>query len=840
MADVYINDNLFQFLSTSTLNIVGGGSITSSSNGDISLVPNGTGVVYVGSGSPSYLTPTSGELYVQGKSEFALGSYYAAGASIYGDGQNFYMAHYDIASYGGFKFRASAQTPDTNLILTGTVSNAYILCENADAGFDFGHAQATNPTLFIHSANQATNEWISFAHDQTYGLVSAGTALKLTTNNSGQIVLDPNGTALIVLENDAYLKGDIQFDGAGAVSTTSNGNISLVPNGTGVVYVGSGTPGHLTPTSGELYVQGKAEFDGFCYLDGNARVASYLDGAAANFSIQASDPAAHGCLRLQASAQTVDTTMFLTGTTSNHIVIAEYADRTFDFAHAQATDPTLFIHSANQSTSEWLSLTHDQTDGLISAGTGLKLTTSSNGDITLTPNGTGIVVCGTGSPSTITPSSGDLYVSGEGEFTGAVAFATGWTVVTGGTGASFYDNIPLMFGDSADCRIFFDASTNNAMMIGAPDSESRSVIIADTTDIGKNFDHANQSNPTLWVHAATDPDSDNTHWARMTHTGNNALFDSGTGLKLATDNNGNIIFLPDGTGVVVVGADNNGHLSGGDDLFVYDDLEVDGQIWCDGGMTIPDDTLLTFGTASDVGIEWNEDQTNAALEVGLGASNALIVCEKADMGTNWGHSAYTNPMLVLHSATTTANDYMRLCHNATDGILAVGSGGFIFKDASNDVFLLDGGIHGFPESSYCRVYSTDGQSMTNGDWTTIAFNGEVNDIRGEIAAGIFTATEDGVYQCSWATRSESTSWTAGEVWVAALSINSAETSLSFWYGNRWMCQTAGTYYAASVGSHAVKISAGSTLEIKVYHTQGAAVALDANARSCYFTVVKVQ
>lgn len=70
------------------------------------------------------------------------------------------------------------------------------------------------------------------------------------------------------------------------------------------------------------------------------------------------------------TTQTPDTGMFLTGTTSNHWVIAERQDSSFDFAHAQATDPTLFIHSHNQSTTQWLGLLHDGTNGTINVGAG--------------------------------------------------------------------------------------------------------------------------------------------------------------------------------------------------------------------------------------------------------------------------------------------------------------------------------------------------------------------------------------------------------------------------------------------------------------------------------------
>src|SRR3989344_7893249 len=70
------------------------------------------------------------------------------------------------------------------------------------------------------------------------------------------------------------------------------------------------------------------------------------------------------------TAQTVDALYIGTLAAQNTIIIAENADRTFDFAHAAQTNPTLFVHSAAQSTSQWISLTHDGSNGLIEVGTG--------------------------------------------------------------------------------------------------------------------------------------------------------------------------------------------------------------------------------------------------------------------------------------------------------------------------------------------------------------------------------------------------------------------------------------------------------------------------------------
>lgn len=70
------------------------------------------------------------------------------------------------------------------------------------------------------------------------------------------------------------------------------------------------------------------------------------------------------------TADTPDTFVCGLGTTSRSMLLVEAGDEAFDFAHALQTTPTLFIHSANQSTTQWLGLTHDGTNGVISTGTG--------------------------------------------------------------------------------------------------------------------------------------------------------------------------------------------------------------------------------------------------------------------------------------------------------------------------------------------------------------------------------------------------------------------------------------------------------------------------------------
>ena len=70
---------------------------------------------------------------------------------------------------GSIFFENSDQTPNSSMLCTSSLSNAWVMCERSDAvaPYDFAHALQVNPTLYIQSANQSATEWLSLTHDQT-------------------------------------------------------------------------------------------------------------------------------------------------------------------------------------------------------------------------------------------------------------------------------------------------------------------------------------------------------------------------------------------------------------------------------------------------------------------------------------------------------------------------------------------------------------------------------------------------------------------------------------------------------------------------------------------------
>lgn len=162
-----------------------GGTIASTSNGNIVLLPDGTGITAVGGGAGSHGLNAPGDLYVSGELEVdgvtyidgALNitgnSYWLSSAAIFNDNVElrFGSASDAVLSY------VTSQTPDTIMLGTGTDANSVVICEKADRGYDFAHAVQTNPTLFMQAATQSATEWGSIAHDQTDFVINSGTEL---------------------------------------------------------------------------------------------------------------------------------------------------------------------------------------------------------------------------------------------------------------------------------------------------------------------------------------------------------------------------------------------------------------------------------------------------------------------------------------------------------------------------------------------------------------------------------------------------------------------------------------------------------------------------------------
>lgn len=112
----------------------------------------------------------------------------------------------------------TTQTPDTNMLLTGTTGNTWVIAEAQDNTFDFAHAAATDPTLFIHSHNQNTTQWIGLYHDGTNAKIDAGTGGLAFGPTSGNNYVHLTTAGIIQVRSG----GQIGFSSSGTNASTAN------------------------------------------------------------------------------------------------------------------------------------------------------------------------------------------------------------------------------------------------------------------------------------------------------------------------------------------------------------------------------------------------------------------------------------------------------------------------------------------------------------------------------------------------------------------------------------------------------------------------------------------
>jgi hypothetical protein len=120
----------------------------------------------------------------------------------------------------------------------------------------------------------------------------------------------------------------------------------------------------------DLFVSGELEVDGAVWIDGGI-VNSGYHKLEDNISVRFGS--SNDSTLQYSTVQTADAVLWGLSSDSNSILFVEDGDSGYDFAHSAQTNPTVFVHSANQSTTEWLSAAHNQTNGVIDCGTGVVL-----------------------------------------------------------------------------------------------------------------------------------------------------------------------------------------------------------------------------------------------------------------------------------------------------------------------------------------------------------------------------------------------------------------------------------------------------------------------------------
>lgn len=279
------------------------------------------------------------------------------------------------------------------------------------------------------------------------------------------------GIALALTVSVAHAGSTSWVNPGSRLSLTNDGTKTTIlpPTGDYLRVGDAGTTNHSLAANDDLFVSGKLEVDGASYFDNTIIVA---DG-------QRVDMGSSSDAVIQYNVnQTPDTLLIGTSTDSESLLICQKGDRTTDFGHAQQTNPTIFLHSADATdTTQWMSFAHDQTDGVIDVGTGkIKLN--------------------------------DQFEATSGSLSGSLSFTPGSAISM------------RYYSDDG-----FHIAAGNAVGTG-----NHAISIVSSDNVGKDHDHDTLlTNPTLYIHSVTDPDSDNTQWMSLAHDQTNGVIGLGKG-----------------------------------------------------------------------------------------------------------------------------------------------------------------------------------------------------------------------------------------------------------------------------------------------------------------------
>ena len=184
----------------------------------------------------------------------------------------------------------------------------------------------------------------------------------------------------------------------------------------------------------------------------------------------------------------------------------------------------------------------------------------------------------------------------------------------------------LWFGGTAATDTQFTSSeTTDEFKVAVGSDQGRQIIITDASNVAKDHDHAAPTDPTLFVHSATDPDSDNTEWISLTHNRVNGVIESGKGA---------ISFA--------------------------------------NSLIVGNNQTLTFGESF---LRHHTGQSANTVVWSMGTSaRSLIFCESGDHVFDFSHAQQINPTIFVHSANQATDEWISLSHNQTDPVIACGKG----------------------------------------------------------------------------------------------------------------------------------------------------------------------
>ncbi|MCK5611571.1 hypothetical protein KAR91_57400 [Candidatus Pacearchaeota archaeon] len=126
--------------------------------------------------------------------------------------------------------------------------------------------------------------------------------------------------------------------------------------------------------------------------------------------------------------------------------------------------------------------------------------------------------------------SGSYIFQPPGDSNGILRIARGVTS-SASRGSGFYltNNEADPFDSSLSAFGMLARSDLTQLMQFVGDTCGNQIIFSNLDNRGANHDHATQTNPTVYVHSDTSPDTNNTQWLSFTHDQTNAVFGLGSG-----------------------------------------------------------------------------------------------------------------------------------------------------------------------------------------------------------------------------------------------------------------------------------------------------------------------
>lgn len=146
---------------------------------------------------------------------------------------------------------------------------------------------------------------------------------------------------------------------------------------------------------------------------------------------------------------------------------------------------------------------------------------------------------------------------------------------------------------------------------------------------------------------------------------------------------------------------------------------------------MPDDEVMYFGNtqSADAGIEADTTQTNDALVlwVSSGMSRTIMIADIANRDNDYAHPAQTNPSLVIFSATSSSsatNQWLRLAHDQTRGVITTGTGA-VRLSPNSTVVEINSVLQIGTATDDPRLTSVD---LAGAGWAELQLSAQGNDV----------------------------------------------------------------------------------------------------------------